>query len=137
MQAFPPALRDLDHQRRFGPLGLLEPTSPYGEPDPGLAAALRVGLDQGRERLEQALTHTPTPRQNGWQLTYHVFDYNLDFFETGALDDPEWKTKAEPRDRANWLPTPAGDFRPILRMYEPQPALFDGSSTLPPITRRP
>jgi hypothetical protein len=46
----------------------------------------------------------------------------------------------EPSDeaeRANWLPTSAGDFRPILRMYEPQPALFDGSYALPPITRRP
>jgi hypothetical protein len=174
---------------------------------------------------------------------YHIFDYNLDFFEIGALDDPAWKLKAEPQDRyllragaarsglwgnhgyeaayamvyedadgeqltgrhryilrfdrtppvgafwsvtmydtpdfylvanpigrysigdrtpglhtaedgsltinmqrdepsspadrANWLPTPPGDFRPILRMYEPDPAVFDGSYQLPPITKRP
>jgi hypothetical protein len=35
MQAFPPAARDLDHQRRFAPLGLLEPASPYVDPAPG------------------------------------------------------------------------------------------------------
>lgn len=242
MRAFPPAARDLEHQRRFGPLGLLEPTSPYVDSDPGLAAMLRAGLKQGKERLEQALTHSPTPKQNGWDLTFHIFDYNLDFFEIGALDDPHWKLKAEPQDqyllraaaargglwgnhgyeaayamayeddngeqlsgrhrytlrfdrtppvgafwsvtmydtpdfylvanpigrysigdrtpglhtaedgsltivmqrdepssppdRANWLPTPAGDFRPILRMYEPDPAVFDGSYQLPPITKR-
>ena len=242
MQAFPPAARDLDYQRGFGSLGLLEPASPYVDPDPGLAATVRGGLRQGRAALEQALTHSPSPKQNGWNLTYHIFDYNLDFFEVGALDDPTWKLKAEPKDRyllragaargglwgnhgyeaayamvyedadgqqlngnrryslrfdrtppvgafwsvtmydipdfylvanpigrysigdrtpglqfaddgsltivmqqeqpsipaerANWLPTPAGDFRPILRMYEPDDAVFDGRYELPPITRQ-
>jgi hypothetical protein len=41
-----------------------------------------------------------------------------------------------PRRRRTWRPTPAGDFRPILRMYEPDEAVFDGSFELPPITRR-
>jgi len=40
-----------------------------------------------------------------------------------------------PADRANWLPTPPGAFRPILRMYEPEDAVFDGSYELPPTTR--
>jgi hypothetical protein len=42
---------------------------------------------------------------------------------------------AEPDRRANWLPTPAGGFRPILRMYEPEAAAFDGRYELPPIRR--
>ena len=46
-------------------------------------------------------------------------------------DEPE-----SPDERTNWLPTPRGDFRPILRMYEPQESVFDGSYELPPITRR-
>ena len=25
---------------------------------------------------------------NGWNLTYHLFDYNLDFFEVGAHRRP-------------------------------------------------
>jgi hypothetical protein len=42
---------------------------------------------------------------------------------------------SEPERRANWLPTPTGAFRPILRMYEPDGAVFDGQYELPPITR--
>ena len=49
------------------------------------------GLEAGREQMEQALRHSSTPKQNGWDLTYHAFDYNLDFFEVGALDSDQWK----------------------------------------------
>jgi hypothetical protein len=38
--------------------------------------------------------------------------------------------------RANCLPTPQGDFRPILRMYEPDKSIFEGTYELPPIRRR-
>lgn len=239
MRAFPPAERDRVYQQRFEPLGLLAAESPYRDPDAGLAAALRDGLVLGQERLETALRNAPSPKQNGWDLTYHIFDYNLDFFEVGALDDPRWKLaegperyllragaargglwgnhgyeaayamvyvdadgrpldgmgryelrfatpppcsafwsvtmydtpdfylvenpidrysigdrtpglhpaedgsltivmqRDEPDDpvrRANWLPTPAGAFRPLLRIYEPDDAVFDGSYELPPIT---
>jgi hypothetical protein len=40
-----------------------------------------------------------------------------------------------PDDTTNWLPTPAGEFRPILRMYEPGPSVLDGTYQLPPIRR--
>jgi len=240
MRAFPPAERDRAYQQRFEPLGLLAADSPYRDPAPALAAALRDGLAAGREALEAAIKHAGSARQNGWDLTYHVFDYNLDFFEIGALDDPRWKVadgagryrlraaaaraglwgnhgyeaayamvyvdgdgeplqgdrryelrfdtpppgrafwsvtmydtpdfylvanpinrysigdrtrglqtggdraltiaiqRDEPTDpvrRANWLPAPAGTFRPLLRVYVPDEALFDGSYALPPITR--
>ena len=190
--------------------------------------------------MEAFLTKGQSPEQNGWKLTYHVFDYNLDFFEIGALDDARWKLAdgparyveralaargglwgnhgyeaayamvyddgdgepldgrhryelrfdtappvgafwsvtmydlpdfylvanpidrysigdrtpgivhgsdgsltivmqhdepADPDDRANWLPAPAAPFRPILRLYEPDPDVFDGGYTLPPIKR--
>jgi len=240
MRAFPPAARDLDRQRRFEALGLLEADSPYADPDPELARALGEALAAGKSKMEYALTHGASPEQNGWKLTHHVFDYNLDFFEVGALDEPRWKLpdddgryveralsaraglwgnhgyeaayamswvdgKGEPldganryelrfttmppvdafwsvtmydvpdfylvenpierysigdrtpglqrdgdgslkivlqhgepesaEDRANWLPTPAGLFRPILRLYEPADAVFDGGYELPPIER--
>ncbi|MFV5998373.1 hypothetical protein ACNPQM_39945 [Streptomyces sp. NPDC056231] len=33
------------------------------------------------------------------------------------------------------MPTPPGrPLRPILRLYEPQDAVFDGTFTLPPVT---
>ncbi len=240
MQAFPPAERDRPIQKRFAALGLLESQSPYLDPSPALVEALRDGQHAGREQMEAALKGGGGPRQNGWDLTYHVFDYNLDFFEVGALDEPQWKlpdgparymqralaargglwgnhgyeaayamtyldgddnplegdaqyeltftreppvrafwsvtmyntpeyflvanpidrysigdrtsglrrgddgsltivmqreAPTEPARRANWLPTPSGPVRPILRMYEPEPAVFDGGFELPPIRR--
>ncbi|MNL80255.1 hypothetical protein D3C87_2070550 [compost metagenome] len=41
----------------------------------------------------------------------------------------------DPDAAANWLPTPAGAFRPILRMYMPRDAVLDGTYTPAPITR--
>jgi len=91
LQAFPPAPRDRDYQQRFEPLGLFAADSPYTDGDSGLAAELRAGIAAGRERMEQALRQGTGPTQNGWNLTYHAFDYNLDFFEVGAPDDDTWK----------------------------------------------
>ena len=36
---------------------------------------------------------------------------------------------------SNWLPTPAGDFRPIMRMYQPKPEVLAGDYALPAIRR--
>ena len=105
LQAFPPAERDLAYQERFAPLGLLEAESPYLDPDPELAAALRDGVTEGRRQLEAAVAHGGAEPVNGWQPMYHVFDYNLDFFEVGALDDPAWKAAG---DEHGALPPPRG-----------------------------
>ncbi len=239
-QAFPPAERDREYAAKFEPLGLFASESPYVDADLKFASGLRAGEAEGRAKMEDALRSSSAPKQNGWSLTYHVFDYNLDFFEVGALDDPRWKlpdgperyaTRAlsarggllgnhgyeaayamvyddgdgntldgahgyelqfttpppcdafwsvtmyatpdfflvanpigrysigdrtpglqtagdgsltivmqrdeptEPDRRANWLPTPTGTFRPILRMYEPHDGVFDGSYELPPVRR--
>jgi hypothetical protein len=236
-RAFPPAARDREYQRRFEPLGLFAERTPYTDAGSELVAALKAGLEAGRERMEHALEHSGIPQQNGWSLSYHAFDYNLDFFEVGALDEARWKLadgperylmralsargglwgnhgyeaayamayvdgdgepldgahryalrfatpppvdafwsvtmydtpdfylienpidrysigdrtagiryaedgsltiviqRDEPADAANWLPAPAGRFRPILRLYSPGEAIFDGRYELPPITR--
>ncbi len=42
---------------------------------------------------------------------------------------------SDPAAAANWLPAPAGDFRPVLRMYEPAPEVLSQAYTVPPITR--
>ena len=36
---------------------------------------------------------------------------------------------------SNWLPSPAGVFRPVLRTYQPKEAILDGSYVLPAIRR--
>lgn len=36
---------------------------------------------------------------------------------------------------ANWLPTPEGDFRPLLRIYQPRPEVLDGTYVMPAITK--
>ncbi|MEW1611569.1 MULTISPECIES: DUF1254 domain-containing protein [unclassified Streptomyces] len=42
---------------------------------------------------------------------------------------------ADPVRAANWLPAPAGDFRPMLRLYTPGAAVLDGSYEIPAIER--
>jgi hypothetical protein len=36
---------------------------------------------------------------------------------------------------SNWLPTPQGRFRPVLRMYQPQKAILDGTYVLPAVRK--
>jgi hypothetical protein len=239
-QAFPPAPAEREHGERFAPLGILDADSPYVDAGSELAAALRDGQALGEERLENALRHGDDPEVNHWRLTYHVFDYNDDYFEIGAIDDPRWRigdrakarlvralaaraglwgnhayeaayamtyedSRGEPlsgdhrytvhfaqpppvgafwsltmydlpefflvanpidrysigdrtpglrfddgggltiviqhedpgeAERGNWLPSPAGAFRPILRMYQPGEEVVAGEYELPPIVRR-
>jgi hypothetical protein len=109
----------------------------------------------GAHRYELRFTKTP-PCSAFWSVTmYDAQDFflvanpidrysigdrtpGLRFADDGSLtialqtDEP-----AEPERRANWLPTPAGAFRPLLRMYEPDDAVFDGSYELPAIVRIP
>ncbi|MEU1122181.1 DUF1214 domain-containing protein [Streptomyces sp. NPDC005899] len=42
---------------------------------------------------------------------------------------------ADPVAAANWLPLPAGGFRPLLRMHQPDQRVLDGSYVIPPIER--
>src|SRR5262249_60643532 len=77
-QAFPAAPDDLEYAKRFDVLH---------EAD---EATLRAGLQAGKQQLEAALARGGTPR-GGWLYNPHVFDYNNDYFEIGALSDPQWR----------------------------------------------
>ena len=240
-RAFPGADRDGPLQESLTPLGLNDPDTSVGNADAGVLAALTEGHQRGAEVVRKVLTSGGnSPVVNGWKQTFHVFDYNLDFYQVGALDDPAFKitdpkvriveraasaagglwgnhayeaayimtylddrgeqltgtrtyrlhlhptppvgafwsltmydvpnffmidnpigrysigdrtpgiiheqdgslvitiSHTEPTDptaRANWLPAPAGDFRPVLRMYEPDPDILNGTYQTPPITR--
>ena len=91
-QAYPSAQRDQPLQATFAPIGLAATGSPYTDPRPGLWDTLTAGYTQVQQDLRAALTTGgSSPQVNGWKLTYHAFDYNLDFFQIGALDDPAFK----------------------------------------------
>ena len=94
---FPPAPRDEPLQASFAPLGLTGETS-LADADDDTKAALEAGHAQGKAALEQLIHSGSSPVVNGWNLTYHLFDYNLDFFEVGTVDAPEWKI-ADPQVR--------------------------------------
>ncbi|MFI8004673.1 DUF1254 domain-containing protein [Streptomyces sp. NPDC086010] len=42
---------------------------------------------------------------------------------------------AEADRAANWLPVPAGAFRPVMRLYLPERGVLDGSYVIPPVER--
>jgi hypothetical protein len=41
----------------------------------------------------------------------------------------------QPADTNNWLPAPAEPFRPVLRLYQPEAAVLNGSYEIPAITK--
>ncbi len=240
-QQFPPAQRDRPLQDSLASTGIaVRGASPYASMPLSDAARLVGDMDAAKETLHTILTHGSSPEENGWKLTFHAFDYNLDYFEVGALDDDRFKmtdpelriaeraaaalgglwgnhpyeaayimtyvddrgeqltgartytlrldpeppvsafwsltmysvpefylvenpiarysigdrtpglvrdaegaltitiSHERPEDAtaaANWLPAPAGDFRPVMRMYEPDPAVLDRRYTVPAINR--
>ncbi|PZO56654.1 MAG: hypothetical protein DI639_16415 [Leifsonia xyli] len=82
---------------------------------------LAAGLDAGRAALDHALTSGASPQVKGWKLTLHAFDYNLDFFEVGALDDDRFKI-ADPELR---IVERAGN-PPRHRLTQTTPSCLDG-----------
>src|SRR5690606_22594797 len=82
-QAFPPPARDVALQESLAVLGLTGDV-PVGELDPSDQDVLSAAHDAGMAVLEQANRGGHTEIRDGWHLTYHVFDYNLDHFEVGT-----------------------------------------------------
>jgi len=240
-QQFPPADRDTALLASLGGLGVTNTgPSPFAGLSTESATALAHGLEGAKKALHTALMSGHSPEVNGWKLTFHAFDYNLDYFEVGAIDDDRFKISdpklriveraaaaigglwgnhpyeaayimtylddhgeqltgsrkytlrlsptppvnafwsltmysvpdfylvdnpidrysigdrtpgvvydddgaitftishtqpTDPKAAANWLPSPAGDFRPVMRMYEPDASILDQSYVFPPISR--
>ncbi len=117
-----------------------------------------VWVDSAGEKLDGAHRYelhlaTPPPVEAFWSLTmYDATDFYLvaneiDRYSIGDRT-PGLQTGADgsvtihlqhdrPADDkvANWLPTPAGPFRPIMRMYQPGPAILEDRYTLPAIAK--
>jgi hypothetical protein len=106
----------------------------------------------GANRYELRLEEPP-PVDAFWSLTmYDVPDFYLvanpiDRYSIGDRT-PGLRTAADgsvtismqtdspgPDKEPNWLPTPKGRFRPILRMYQPQKAILDEAYILPAVRK--
>lgn len=106
------------------------------------------------ERRYQVTFSPPPPTDAFWSLTmYDVPDYYLVDNSAGrySIGDrtPGLITNADgsititisserptdPVQAANWLPAPAGPFRPILRVYLPGQSVLDMTYPFPPIRR--
>jgi hypothetical protein len=90
LAAFPPPAADASFLAICEQLGVTAAESPYIDPDPALAQILIAGEQAAQDKLEE-LIQTASKPVNGWQNTLHVFDYNDDTFEIGALTDPQWR----------------------------------------------
>ena len=239
MKRFPAPAGDQAFVQSLAPLGVLDATSPYVNADSAVAGLLQAGAQAGQAEIEAITRSGQAPPVNGWSSALHTFDYNLDNFQIGAIDAPEWKVAdrstsyihragaaraglwgnhgyeafyawvyvddaneqmngtrkfrlhfatlppaeafwsvtmydmpsyylaANPLERysigdrtpgirynadgsldiyiqhdspgtgteANWLPAPEGDFRPLIRMYQPGASVLAGDYELPPVRR--
>ncbi|WP_243065030.1 DUF1254 domain-containing protein [Humibacter sp. RRB41] len=107
----------------------------------------------GGRNYEITFTELP-PVDAFWSLTmysmpdYYLVENPLDRYSIGDrtpgihyADDGsltiylQHSEPAEADKKANWLPAPSGDFRPMLRIYQPREAVLDGTYVLPPIRR--
>ena len=101
-------------------------------------------LDLGTEPIVLSLPDIPDERYYVIQIvdmyTFNVeyigdrtpgLKYNVD----GSLDIYIQADSPGPDKESNWLPCPEGDFRPIMRIYQPRPEALDGTYVLPPIRR--
>jgi hypothetical protein len=59
----------------------------------------------------------------------------LQYGDDGSITIYMQRESPGPDKESNWLPTPAGKFRPVMRSYQPGPALLDGSYVYPLVRR--
>lgn len=241
LQDFPLSPAFTSFQPMLDTLGLLAKENPFLHLDKSLEEALLTGSVKGLKAIDACLVQGNGDMEQGWQKNYHIFDYNVEFFEVGTVKEKEWFMPHETPEELmelclrraaaakgglwgnhgyeavylpiyvdeqneqltgtknyrltfeqtpptnafwsltmyslpdyylvpneidrysigdrtpdllfegdkltlylsqkppkagpinNWLPTPAGDFRPLLRVYLPKDAFFDGSYQLPSI----
>ncbi|MFJ3222957.1 DUF1254 domain-containing protein [Streptomyces sp. NPDC086783] len=113
--------------------------------------------DSDGEQLNGSRSYTlrfeqPPPVESFWSVTmYDTPDYylvanpagryslgdrtpGLAYDEDGSLTVVIQRERPNsPGEAANWLPAPAGDFRPMIRLYTPKQSVLDGTYQLPPI----
>jgi hypothetical protein len=95
LAAFPPPEADTAFLPACAKLGLTSPDSPYVDLDHDRAQVLIDGAKAGQAKIEELMQNVHASPA-GWQSARHLFDYNLDYFEIGAIDAPQWKIADRP-----------------------------------------
>jgi hypothetical protein len=109
-------------------------------------------LDGANDRYELRLA-PPPPVDAFWSLTMYdardlylvanpIDRYSIGDRTPGLATDEDGSVtiyiQRDPPDehkRSNWLPTPDGRFRPLMRMYQPRAEILNGEYILPAITK--
>jgi hypothetical protein len=89
LAAFPPPEGDAPFVAMLGRLGLTDATSPFVDASPELTEALVAGSTEGMAMIEKIIADAG--QAGGWTKGQHYFDYNLDHYEVGTIDAPEWR----------------------------------------------
>lgn len=98
-QLLPPAASDQAELAALAPLGVTTAgESPYLAAGADTSAAFGDAFTAAEAALIAYLRKGGVPIVNGWQLPYHLFDYNVDFFEIGTIDTPLY-TSIDPKEK--------------------------------------
>ena len=114
----------------------------------------RDGAGQRLNGQREYVLHFPTgqlpPNDAFWSLTMtdvagFMVSNPIDRYSVGSRSgllpnadgsiDIHIQRTAPAGHESNWLPTPAGNFKLMLRAYLPGPAVLDGKYHVPPVTR--
>ncbi|MBV9335341.1 MAG: DUF1214 domain-containing protein, partial [Solirubrobacterales bacterium] len=108
--------------------------------------------DGAHNRYELRLS-PPPPVDAFWSLTMYdaskfylvpnaIDRYSIGDRTAGLVSDDDGsvtiyiqRDPPEEDKRSNWLPTPDGRFRPLMRMYQPRAQILNGQYILPAITK--
>lgn len=86
----PPAARYQKLLVRYKELGIFADDDFYDHVSDELRVTLKRAISNGQRKIHDYIKGIPENTQNGWQMNYHIFDYNFDYFELGTVNQAKW-----------------------------------------------
>lgn len=88
LKDFPLSPAFASYQPLLDELGLTE--GPAFQPSEMLQQILILGAKIGSKAIDTCLMSGNAEMEHGWQKNYHIFDYNVEFFERGTEKQSQW-----------------------------------------------